>query len=237
MQSPLPDDVLQYADHADGVLDLHRPDGTSSGLVFLIHGGFWKQRYDRTHTRPMARALADAGYLVATPEYRRGPASWPAMTEDLLAAYDQSCRLIGPHGPAERATRAGSTVGHSAGGQLALWLSTQVEVERVVALAPVCDLEEAIRLWLGSDAVRTMLGSTPVAEADPMRLLMPGTETTIVHGVDDHDVPIELSRRLREAHPWVVVHEVGGGHFDPIYPSSAVWPTVLTALAGSQEAL
>ena len=64
----------------------------------------------------------------------------------------------------------------------------------MVALAPVCDLEEAIRLRLGSDAVRTMLGGTPVADADPMRLLHPGTETIIIHGVDDQDVPIELSR-------------------------------------------
>lgn len=229
MPNTSPDSVLRYDDRPDGVIDLHEPPGPPTGLVFLVHGGFWKQRYDRTHTRPMARALADAGYLVATPEYRRGPGCWPAAGEDLVAAYEHICRFVGPRLPGQRATPAVSTVGHSAGGQLALWLSTRVEVDRVVALAPVCDLREAIRLGLGDDAVVTMLGDVDPDEADPMKVLRPGTDTVIVHGVEDEDVPIELSRNLVAAHPWVALHEVPGDHFGPIDPTSEVWPAVLSA--------
>ncbi len=62
---------VRYADHDDAVIDLHLPDEAADRLVVLLHGGFWKPEWDRRHTRPMARALADAGCTVATPEYRR----------------------------------------------------------------------------------------------------------------------------------------------------------------------
>ena len=86
----LPDAVVRYAAHEDGVIDLHLPDGPGPRpLVITVHGGFWKQRYDRTHQRPLARALVAAGAVVAAPEYRRvgGAGGWPATGDDVLAAY------------------------------------------------------------------------------------------------------------------------------------------------------
>ena len=57
-------------------------------LVFYVHGGFWRQEWDRTHARPLADALAAEGYVVAMPEYRRvgGSGGWPATVEDVEAA-------------------------------------------------------------------------------------------------------------------------------------------------------
>ena len=49
----------------------------------------------------------------------------------------------------------------------------------------------------------------------------PGAEVAIVHGVDDDDVPVSLSRGLVARHPWVELHEVPGGHFELIEPGSA----------------
>ena len=46
----------------------HRARGVS---VALIHGGFWRERYDRHHLAPLARALADDGFHVANLEYAR----------------------------------------------------------------------------------------------------------------------------------------------------------------------
>ena len=126
-------------------------------------------------------------------------------------------------------------VGHSAGGHLALWLATQgVPMDRVVALAPVCDLREAIRLGLGSDATRAFLGGADPDEADPMVLLdpRPAADVTIVHGVEDDVVPLSLSRGLVARHPWVRLEEVPGGHFEVIEPGSVAWPTVAAALTG-----
>ena len=77
-----PDAVLRYGDHPDQVLDLHLPPTTDAPapVVLLLHGGFWRQTYDRTHTRPIAQALAAEGWAVVTPEYRRtgGDGGWPA---------------------------------------------------------------------------------------------------------------------------------------------------------------
>jgi acetyl esterase/lipase len=54
----------------------------------LLHGGFWRATYDRTHVGPLAVALAGAGFLVCAPEYRRTGASggWPATFDDIAAA-------------------------------------------------------------------------------------------------------------------------------------------------------
>lgn len=232
----LPDAVLRYADHADGLIDLHlaRTPGVASPLVVLLHGGFWRSSYDRRHTRPMAAALAEAGFTVATPEYRRvgpdGGGGWPATGQDVLAAFRALPDLLAGLG-----VLTGPTVvtGHSAGGHLALWLaSVAPEVAAVVALAPVCDLREASHRRLGNDAVAALFGSASPDPADPMLLYdeQPSATITVIHGVQDEDVPIELSRGLTTRHPWIDLIEVHCGHFEPIEPGSAAWQTVLATL-------
>ncbi|HEX7718103.1 MAG TPA: hypothetical protein VF416_12500, partial [Marmoricola sp.] len=54
----LPDAVLRYDDHEDALLDVHLPVAPNGVTLLLLHGGFWKTAYDRTHTRAMAAALA-----------------------------------------------------------------------------------------------------------------------------------------------------------------------------------
>jgi acetyl esterase/lipase len=235
----LPDAVLRYDDHDDALLDLHLPqsrDAEPNGItVLLLHGGFWKTAYDRTHTRPLAVALADAGFLVATPEYRRvgpgGAGGWPRTGADVRRAAGRLPELLAAVGEQAGTLRV---VGHSAGGHLALWLATtDVTVDRVVALAPVCDLREAIRQGLGSDATRAFLGEVDPDDADPMVLLddRPAAEIRIVHGVDDDVVPVGLSRGLVRRHPWVRLAEVPGGHYEVIEPGSVAWPAVLEELS------
>jgi acetyl esterase/lipase len=180
----------------------------------------------------MARALADRGLVVATPEYRRvgNGGGWPVTTDDVLLAVRRLPELLGRVGiePAPLVL-----TGHSAGGHLALWLATtDLPVQRVVALAPVCDLREATRLELGDHATSAFLDGADPAAADPMVLLAdrPDAEVEIVHGVDDVDVPISLSRGLVAAHPWVRLHEVPSGHMELIEPGSVAWPTVVAEL-------
>jgi acetyl esterase/lipase len=233
----LPDAVLRYDDHDDALIDVHVPEAPNGITVLLLHGGFWKTAWDRTHTRPMAVALAEAGFLVATPEYRRvgpgGAGGWPRTGADVLRAATRLPELLGEVGQQVGTLRV---TGHSAGGHLALWLATQdLPIDRVVALAPVCDLREAIRLGLGSDAARAFLGGIDPDEADPMVLLArrPAAQVMIVHGVDDDVVPVSLSRGLVARHPWVRLEEVPGGHFEVIEPGSVAWPVVVDALAAS----
>ena len=229
----LPDATVRYADHEDAVIDLHLPEVMTGGrVVVLLHGGFWKPEWDRRHTRAMARVLAEAGWVVATPEYRRVRAGggWPVTAEDVHLAVSRLPELLRgldlPAGPF-------TVTGHSAGGHLALWLATSgLELARVVALAPVCDLEEGIRMDLGDGAVAAFLGGHESGPADPMTLLAtrPPFPVAIVHGEDDDVVPVSLSRGLVTRHPWVDLAVVPGDHFGVIEPGSAAWPTVLAAL-------
>jgi len=230
----LPDAVLRYDDHADALLDVHLPAQPNGLTVLLLHGGFWKTAYDRTHTRTMAVALAGEGFLVATPEYRRvgpgGAGGWPQTGADVLRAATRLPELLAGIDQEVGTLRV---TGHSAGGHLALWLATQpVPADRVVALAPVCDLREAIRLGLGSDAARAFLGEIDPDAADPMVLFdeRPAPQIMIVHGVDDDVVPIDLARRLVARHPWVELVEVPGAHFEVIEPGSVAWPAVVDGL-------
>lgn len=238
----LPDAVLRYDDHEDALLDVHlpaeRPSGPDGVTVLLLHGGFWKTAYDRTHTRPMAAALAARGFLVATPEYRRvgpgGSGGWPVTGADVHRAASRLPELLDGIGRQVGTLRA---IGHSAGGHLALWLATaDVPLDRVVALAPVCDLREAVRRGLGSDAARAFLGGTDPDEADPMVLLdaRPAADIRVVHGVDDDTVPIDLARALVARHPWIRLDEVPSGHDELIEPDSAVWPDVVAAVSDGQ---
>jgi acetyl esterase/lipase len=230
----LPDAVLRYDDHEDALLDVHLPAVPNGVTVLLLHGGFWKTAYDRKHTRELAVALAEEGFLVATPEYRRvgpgGAGGWPRTGADVQRAAARLPELLAGLGQQVDTLRV---IGHSAGGHLALWLATtEIPVDRVVALAPVCDLREALRRGLGSDAARAFLGEIDPDEADPMVLLdeRPTAEIRIVHGIDDDVVPVDLSRGLVRRHPWVRLDEVPGGHFEVIEPGSVAWPAVVRAL-------
>jgi acetyl esterase/lipase len=230
----LPDAVVRYDDHADGLLDVHVPEAPNGATVLLVHGGFWKTSYDRTHTRPLAVALAAAGFLVATPEYRRvgpgGGGGWPTTGEDVLRAATLLPGLLAEVGQEPGTLRV---VGHSAGGHLALWLASQgLPIDRVVALAPVCDLRAATRLRLGSDATPALLGSADPDEADPMVLFdrRPDAAVTVVHGTGDDVVPVELSRGLVARHPWVGLVELPVDHFDVITPHGPAYDALLAAL-------
>src|SRR6195952_2845106 len=120
----LPDATFRYDDRADAVVDVHLPPAHARGLVFLVHGGFWKQEWDRTHTRPMAPALADDGGGGTTPGYRRvrGGGGWPTTGDDVRDAYAATVAATRGGGPLSGDPDRLVVVGHSAGGHLALWL-------------------------------------------------------------------------------------------------------------------
>src|SRR5512141_124393 len=196
--SELPDAVLRYAAHDDGLVDVHLPAGPSRPrpLVVYLHGGFWRQQFDRSHARPLANALAADGYVVALPEYRRvgGAGGWPTTAEDVEAAVAALPGLVDGLGVQTTTT---TLVGHSAGGHLVLWLANQPHaVDRVVALAPVGDLRMAAELGMGSGAAVDFLGGTPAEvpdvydAADPATRMRtrPASEVVVVHGDADQAV-------------------------------------------------
>ncbi len=224
--------MVRYADHPDGIIDLHLPPAGTGPLLILLHGGFWRAEWDRTHTRPLADAFRREGYVVATPEYRRTGAGggWPATFDDVGRAVGELPVLLDDLGIEVTTT---TVVGHSAGGHLALWLANEgLPLDRVVALAPVGDLVDAFERDLDDGAVRALLGE-PFAAADPAQRLLrrPDCPVVVLHGKDDVQVPVENSIGWAASNLYVDLHVLHGvDHFDLIDPESTVWSEVLRAV-------
>ncbi|MGZ0153641.1 alpha/beta hydrolase family protein [Kribbella sp. WER1] len=93
---------------------------------------------------------------------------------------------------------------------------------------------DANRAGVGGDAVRAFLGGTPAEVADryatasPYERLPLKVPVQLVHGTHDDVVPIEQSRRYRDAASkagdQVELSELPGvGHFELIDPQSKAW--------------
>lgn len=235
--APPPDLTLRYGSHPDHVVDVRLPANVPAPVVVVIHGGFWRAAIDRTHTGPMASALAAAGYVVAVPEYRRTGqegGGWPGTFDDVAAALDALPALLTPY-----AAGKPTLLGHSAGGHLALWAAgsrSATALRAVVSLAGCVDLEMCAELGLDDGATELLLGGSPTevpdryASADPARLPPPHMPVITLHGTADDRVPIEVGRSYT-ARTGTELRELPGiGHFALIDPLSPVWPHVLSAL-------
>jgi len=136
------------------------------------------------------------------------------------------------------------SVGHSAGGPLALWSSTRcagIEPLLVVALAGVCDLGEAARRELSNGAVRRLFVGETGGDVDdailrgcsPRELLPLGVRQLLVHGPADDSVPFDLSEAyvkaaLAAGDDCELLALSDASHFDLIDPTSAAWLSVVT---------
>jgi acetyl esterase/lipase len=249
--APPPDFTVAYGPLADQVIDLRLPPEPAAArvpLIVLIHGGFWRPAYDRRHLGPMADALAQAGHVVAVPEYRRAGMAedgWTGTFDDIAAALDQVVAIAEPHGADSRQV---TWAGHSAGGHLALWAAARpglpagspwpagTAAAHIVSLAGCSSLRLCAEWNLGGGAVRDLMGGLPdevperYALADPAALPAPPVRVTLVHGTDDDDVPPAMSRAFKAGR---LIEIPGAGHFDLIDPLSFAWPQVLSVLAGT----
>ena len=82
---------------ADLFLPPANPGPAAAPLVVFLHGGFWRAAYDRKHARPLAEALAAAGFAVCVPEYRRvgqDGGGWPGTFDDVRAAVARLPELV-----------------------------------------------------------------------------------------------------------------------------------------------
>lgn len=241
----------RYGEHPRQVADLHRPSGPGPfPVVVVLHGGYWQPPYTKLIMRPLCVDLVRRGYAALNVEYRRlgrEGGGWPQTFDDVATAIDH---LADPGlRDAGLDLERLELLGHSAGAQLALWAAGRPELPadapgaaplvtatRVLALAPVCDLEGAGR------PARALLGGSPpeVADrwrqADPMRRIPLHVPVGIVHAVDDETVSIERSRAYaaaaRAAGADVWLDEVPGGHRDPIDPSTQAWKAAAAWLEG-----
>ncbi len=221
-----------YGEDDSQFLDLYSAN-EPRGTVVSIHGGYWRHKYGLDLHVPIASHLVARGWTVANIEYRRakpdGDGVWDDMSSDVLAAIE----IVGDD--------AGPLValGHSAGGQLALWAAAQpnMAIDAVVALAPVTDLFLADGLELSDHATKALMGSTAAerpdlyALASPLHLLPIEIPQLVVHGRNDDDVPFEMSTDYVEASEFAgdtidFVDPKKVDHFHVIDPAHQVWRNV-----------
>lgn len=206
--APPPDQVLRLGDAEHQVIDLYLPAGPAApAWVVLVHGGFWRAEWDRTHLRPLATALRARGYAVALVEYARtGTAGggWPGTFDDVAAAL----AAVRDHAATDRPAPV-VLVGHSAGGHLAAWVLHQPaaapargrpDVVGAVSLGGCLDLAMVADLGLDDGAAVDLLGGSPAEvpgrydAADPARLGRTPYPLVVVHGTADEKVPPAVAR-------------------------------------------
>lgn len=238
--------VIAYGDEPAQFGELTVPEGEGPHpVVVLIHGGFWLNTFGLDLMHDIERDLVERGYAVWNIEFRRvgdPGGGWPGTLEDVGSALDHLSELGGAY---ELDLEAVHVVGHSSGGHLALWAggrstllselfaSPEVAPSRVVALAPVADLELAAQLGLGRGAVSGLLHGLPDARPDRYRSAgaLPPSDivTVVVVAEDDRIVPFAVSvpDALED-----MVAVAPGDHFSLIDPASDAWDVVLTAIEG-----
>ena len=264
-ESPAPRATLPYGDAPQQFGQLRLPSARRAGtgpypLAIVIHGGYWRARYDLAYFGSACGALGRAGLATWNIEYRRigdPGGGWPGTFEDVAAAADH-VRALAEDFPLDL-TRV-ITLGHSAGGHLALWLAARprlpehaslwnpdpLPIAGAIALAGVVDLRRAWELGLSDNATGLLLDGDPDTEcerydlASPYEALPLGVRQVLLHGDADTNVPIELSARYAERAQAlgddVTFEELtGAGHFELVDPTTAEWKAVARwarALAG-----
>ena len=256
LRLPVPpaDRRIPYGSAAQQFGELRLPAGRGPHpVVIVIHGGCWFSAYDLNHIANFSAALTRAGFATWSLEYRRigeRGGGWPGTFEDVARGADH-LRVLRRAYPLD--LRRVVAIGHSAGGQLALWLAARqrlpeesplraaapLPLRGVVSLAGITNLREFRPDC--DNAVSRLLGGAPAEVAgryqqtSPIELLPLRVPQRLIHGARDRIVPLAQSEDYvatamsRGDQARLTVLEEAG-HFELISPQTSAWPQILEAV-------
>lgn len=207
-QTAWPARTIRYGEQRDQVGDLRLPRGSDPApVIALIHGGAWRAALERDLMEAVAVDLAQRGWATWNIEYRRVAAGggWPSTFEDVGAAVDRLREV-----DALLDLQHVGVLGHSAGGQLALWTAAR---HRLPGSAP---------------------GANP--KIDMQFAVSLGVRQLLVQGVTDLPDSVDMNRLYAEVatkagDPIKLVELRDADHFDVIEPRSSAWRAVAEELA------
>jgi acetyl esterase/lipase len=252
LPAPPADARLPYGPDASQFGDLRLPQGAGPHPVAIVlHGGFWRASIGLEYAGHICAALAHTGIATWNIEYRRigNPGGgWPGTFLDAALGADH-LRTLAQKYPLD--LKRVISVGHSAGGHLALWLAARPRIPAgdplatadpmalrgAASIAGVVDLRRAWDLRLGDGAVGELMGGPPAKmpqryhAGSPTELVPIGVRVRLLHGTDDSVVPIEISNNYQKAAVIAgddarLVPLPGADHFLPVDPRSIHWPLV-----------
>ena len=146
-------------------------------------------------------------------------------------------------------------MGHSAGGHLALWSAGRplisaesaiytpdpLPIQKVIALAPVCDLERAVAWDICVEASDVLVGGHPrqnwqnYYQGSPSALLPLGVPHVTINGAQDDIVPLEYvthfvdsAKKLGDEASLIGVPDVG--HFEIVVATHPAGQMVIDTL-------
>lgn len=256
--APAADARLHYGPAPLQFGDLRLPQGGGPHPVaIVVHGGFWRAQYGLGYAGHMCVALARAGIATWNLEYRRigNPGGgWPNTFLDAALGADH-LRALTKKYPLD--LKRVISVGHSAGGHLAVWLAARrriqpgdplanadpIPIYGAAPIAGVMDLRRAWELRLSGGVVAELMGGPPekltqrYRSGSPIELVPLGIRVRLLHGTEDSVVPIEISNSYQKAANRAgddarLIVLPGADHFEPVDPRSEHWPIVEKTIQG-----
>lgn len=249
---PPPDQRIHYGEDPLQFGDLRVPDGDGPHPVAIfIHGGCWLAEFDISHSEKLTAALTSNGIATWSLEYRRvgnDGGGWPGTFRDIGRGADHLRSIADEHNlDLERVI----TMGHSAGGHLAIWLAARpgipsdseihadnpIAVGGVLALAPAADLQSLHEAEHCGHVVDELMGGSPEERPDHYRwgnpvengpgalpqVLIIGKHDTVWAPAGLQYYEVAKARGDTVA----MIEAVESGHFEMIDPDSTTWPLVL----------
>lgn len=251
---PAGDQRFSYGNDPSQFGELRLPPGKGPyQVVVVIHGGCWYSEYNLSQLENFNASVTRLGVATWNLEYRRigNPGGgWPGTFGDVARGTD-FLRVLARSYPLD--LKRVIVIGHSAGGQLALWLAARHRLPKdsplyainplplrgIVSLAGITDLRR-YRPNCG-DAVTKLLGGSPeevprrYQQTSPIELLPLNIEQRLIQGMLDGIVPPDFSRDYeaaarRKGDRVRLTIIPNAGHFDLIAPQSSAWPAVEKAV-------
>jgi acetyl esterase/lipase len=256
LKPPPAEAVIPYAEGPYRFGQLRLPKGNGPfPVVIVIHGGCWLAAYDLQHISPLAAEITKLGYATWSLEYRRvgNPGGgWPGTFEDIAAGVDHLRNLSGQYKlDLDRVL----TLGHSAGGHLALWAAARprlpaasplfradpIPIQGVVSLAGAGDLTRPEFQQLCNQAVQKLMGGSAAevperyAQGSPGEMLPLGVPQILIQGTRDTIISLAsgqdylaMAKKKGDVCSLVVLPEAG--HYELVIPASFAWPKIRAAV-------
>lgn len=251
----MPRTRIEYGPEPQQFGHFYAPDGVADGpvpVVMVIHGGYWSGKYHLNLGTAFSVELARSGVAVWNVEYRRIGAGgrWPEMSADVVAALEAIAGPVAAASPVPLDLDRVRVVGHSAGGQLAVWLAgqrdTSVRPELVVSQAGALDLASAAERGRRISYIEDLFGASFEDDPELYRSASPhhrvpiGMPVVVLHGTEDAQVPAKIAARYHAAAQAagdpVELHLIEGeDHFAFLDPKTRSWKVSRELLVGDQS--